>query len=190
MFQFDSIAARAMLTTVYANGLDIYPDEFAHLIHGSAPTKAQVAEALESALSEHQAILTNELRDINGWWDRKDDQHQDDINHLGATADRAATQLITKTMGVMRQHRAILNWPIPGRLRRPSSRVQRQLARNRGRRAQAGGARRRAQSLLFQVVVPSRRGRKEKRGPPQSMRWGGFFVFGESKPGAAGRVQR
>jgi hypothetical protein len=108
MFQFDSIAARAMLTTVYANGLDIYPDEFAHLIHGSAPTKAQVAEALESALSEHQAILTNELRDINGWWDRKGDQHQDDINHLGATADRAATQLITKTMGVMRQHRAIL----------------------------------------------------------------------------------
>ncbi len=108
MFQFDSISARAMLTAVYANGLDIYPDEFARLIQGSAPTKAQVAEALGSTLSEHHAMLTNELRDINGWWDRKGDQHQDDINRLRATADRAAAQLLTKTMDVMRQHRAIL----------------------------------------------------------------------------------
>jgi hypothetical protein len=47
MFQFDSLAARALLDALYTNDLDIYPDDFARLIRGSAPTTAQVAAALE-----------------------------------------------------------------------------------------------------------------------------------------------
>ena len=111
MFQFDSIAARALLDALCANGLDLHPNEFARLIRSSAPTKAQVADALGGAggsLRAHQALLTNELRDINGWWERTGEQHQDDINRLRVTADRAAADLVTATLDVMRQQRAIL----------------------------------------------------------------------------------
>jgi len=111
MLQFDTIGARAMLDALYLNGLDIYPDEFARLIRGSAPTKAQVAGALGGALSplsEHQASLTNDLRDRAGWWGEQGTRHQADIDHHRATAERAAADLVTATLDVMRHHRAIL----------------------------------------------------------------------------------
>ncbi len=111
MFQFDSLAARALLDALYTNDLDIYPDDFARLIRGSAPTTAQVAAALEGTLGDlanYQAILTNELRDINGWWERKGTQHRAEIDRFEATATRAAGELVNATLAAMRQHRAIL----------------------------------------------------------------------------------
>lgn len=111
MLQFDFTGARVMLDALYLNGLDIYPDDFARLIRGSAPTKAQVAEALggpEGSLRAHQARLTNDLRDRTGWWEQQGTRHQADITRHRATADRAAADLVTATLDVMREHRAIL----------------------------------------------------------------------------------
>ncbi len=111
MFQFDIMTIRPLLDALYLNGLDLYPDDFARLIQASAPTKAQVAQALGGSLGEmanHQAILTNELHDLDNRERRKGSRPQGEIEHVQARANQAAEGLVLATLAVMRRHRAIL----------------------------------------------------------------------------------
>jgi len=112
MFQFDAISTRAMLDTLYVNDLDIYPDEFARLIRGSAPTKAQVAAALEGSLGDlanHRAIIVNALSDIDNGAGRQGARRPHaEMDQFRARVDQAAEGLVLATLAVMRQHRAIL----------------------------------------------------------------------------------
>jgi len=112
MFQFDTLAARTMLDALYVNGLDLYPDDFARLIQASAPTKAQVAEALGGSLGEianHRAIMVNELSDLDMWEGRKGARRsQAEMDHFRAHANQAAEGLVLATLAIMRHHRAIL----------------------------------------------------------------------------------
>ena len=112
MFQFDIMTIRPLLDALYLNGLDLYPDDFARLIQASAPTKAQVAEALGGNVGElanHRAIMVNELSVLDNWEGRKGTRRsQAEMDHFRARAAQAAEGLVLATLAVMRRHRAIL----------------------------------------------------------------------------------
>ncbi len=112
MFQFDIMTIRPLLDDLYAQGLDLHPDDFARLIQASAPTKAQVAEALGGNVGElanHRAIMVNELSVLDNWEGRKGARRsQAEMDHFRARVAQAAEGLVLATLAVMRRHRAIL----------------------------------------------------------------------------------